>query len=273
MIKNPNNLKAKSIDWNFDNIEFKFFKKDIWKDIKEIDGYLSVYEAFYLYQTAINLNPESRAIDLPDGRAVVEIGAYKGKSTICIALGLLKNKYKYKFISIDPLYQDKEHLIYFKNLLKKFKVEEIVEIQDKFSETAFVEWDANFLINMLWIDGNHEYDFVSRDFELWSKYLMPNGVIIFHDFYLPGVRQVIHQNILNSNFFNNLVFIDGNLFSAKKIDYPLSIRDKIIKKKFFLTIDTKTNSLLLMILIILAKKLIQFKNLFFIKSNLKKFND
>ena len=115
MIKNPNNLKAKSIDWNFDNIEFDYFKKNIWKDIKEIDGYLSVYEAFYLYQTAINLSPKTRSVDLPDERAVVEIGAYKGKSTICIALGLLKNEYQYKFISIDPLYQDEEHLIYFKN--------------------------------------------------------------------------------------------------------------------------------------------------------------
>ena len=86
---------------------------------------------------------------------------------------------------------------------------------------------------MLWIDGNHEYDFVSKDFELWSKYLMPNGVIIFHDFYLTGVREVIYKNIQTSNFFNNLVFVDGNLFSAKKIDYPLSIKDKITKKVFF----------------------------------------
>lgn len=273
MLKNPNNLIAKSIDWDFDKIEFNNFKKNIWNNVKKIEGYLSVYEAFYLHQTALNLKPETRSVDLPDKRAVVEIGAYKGKSTICIALGLLKNQYKYKFKSIDPLYQDKKHLAYFKKLLKKFKVEKIVDTQGEFSEAAFEKWDPNFLINMLWIDGNHEYDFVSKDFELWSKYLMPNGVIIFHDFYLTGVREVIYKNILTSEFFNKLVFIDGNLLSAKKIDHSLSIKDKIMKKKFFLTIENKTNSLLLVIIIILAKKLIELKNIFFTKSNLRKFDD
>ena len=68
------------------------------------------------------------------------------------------------------------------------------------------------------------------------------------------------------------MFIDGNLLSAKKVDYSLSIKDKVIKKKFFLTVETKTNSLFFMIIIIFAKKLIKLKNLFFIKSNLKKFD-
>lgn len=273
MLRNPNNLKAKSIDWDFDKMEFDFFKKNIWNDLNEIEGYLSIYESFYLYKTASTLKPVTRSIDLPSEKAVVEIGAYKGKSTICIALGLLKNKYNYKFKSIDPLYQDKEHLIYFKKLLKKFKVENIVEIEDNFSEIAFREWDPKFLINMLWIDGNHEYDFVSKDFELWSKYLMPNGFVIFHDFYLTGVKEVIYKNILTSNFFKDLVFIDGNLLSAKKTDVPLSIKDKIIKKKFFLTIETKTNSLAIMMIVIFVKKLIELKNLFFIRSNLKKFDN
>ena len=90
------------------------------------------------------MKPETRSIDLP-GKKVVEIGAYKGKSTICIALGLLKNKYKYKFKSIDPLYQDKNTKLISKTI-KKFKVENIVETQHKFSETAFKEWDSNFLL-------------------------------------------------------------------------------------------------------------------------------
>ena len=77
MLRNTNSLKEKSVDWNFDQSEYNFFKKEIWKDIENIEGYLSVYEAFYLYETAKKIKPNSRKIDLPEERAVVEIGAYK----------------------------------------------------------------------------------------------------------------------------------------------------------------------------------------------------
>jgi hypothetical protein len=36
-------------------------------------------------------------------------------------------------------------------------------------------------IDLLWIDGDHSYEGVKSDFELYSKILSDNGVIIIHD--------------------------------------------------------------------------------------------
>lgn len=36
-------------------------------------------------------------------------------------------------------------------------------------------------IDVLFIDGDHSYEGVKKDFELYSKILSPNGIIIFHD--------------------------------------------------------------------------------------------
>ena len=160
MLRNTNSLKEKSVDWNFDQTEYDFFKKEIWKNIENIEGYLSVYEAFYLYETAKKIKPNSRKIDLPEERAVVEIGAYKGKSTVCIALGLLKNDFKFKLKSIDPLFENEQHYSDFKKLLKKFNIENIVETEPGFSASAYKKWNSDYLISMLWIDGNHEYEYV-----------------------------------------------------------------------------------------------------------------
>src|SRR5256884_4232168 len=37
------------------------------------------------------------------------------------------------------------------------------------------------LIDLLFIDGDHEYEAVRRDFEDWSPHLREGGIIIFHD--------------------------------------------------------------------------------------------
>jgi predicted O-methyltransferase YrrM len=40
-------------------------------------------------------------------------------------------------------------------------------------------------IDILFIDGDHNYDQVKRDFVNFSKFVVPNGIIFFHDTYPP----------------------------------------------------------------------------------------
>lgn len=41
---------------------------------------------------------------------------------------------------------------------------------------------SNYLdIDLLHIDGDHMYDSVKRDFELWSTFVSPDGVVMLHD--------------------------------------------------------------------------------------------
>ena len=46
-------------------------------------------------------------------------------------------------------------------------------------------------IDFFFIDGSRDYESVKRDFETWSKFVKPNGVILMHDIDVPnfGVRK------------------------------------------------------------------------------------
>ena len=48
---------------------------------------------------------------------------------------------------------------------------------------------------LVFIDGNHGYEHVRRDFDQWSQRLAADGVLAFHDSdtQMPGPRRVIAQ--------------------------------------------------------------------------------
>lgn len=43
----------------------------------------------------------------------------------------------------------------------------------------------DYMIDFLFIDGGHEYEVVKRDYELYSQYVRPGGIIAFHDIMRP----------------------------------------------------------------------------------------
>ena len=54
-----------------------------------------------------------------------------------------------------------------------------------FGESGFQQWCLrNSLapnVDFLFVDTSHEYDHTRREIEVWSPYLSPNGMIVFHD--------------------------------------------------------------------------------------------
>jgi hypothetical protein len=50
---------------------------------------------------------------------------------------------------------------------------------------------------MLFIDGEHEYEQVKRDFEAWSPFVRPNGYVAFHDTYgsFPGPTRLVEEQV------------------------------------------------------------------------------
>lgn len=67
-------------------------------------------------------------------------------------------------------------------------------------------------IDILFIDGDHSYEGVKLDFELYSKILNENGVIIIHD--------------TDSNYHENLIISED----AKKDHYPFDGPAKFVKE-------------------------------------------
>jgi hypothetical protein len=58
---------------------------------------------------------------------------------------------------------------------------------------------------LLWIDGDHTYKGVKADFDSWSPFVIPGGVVAFHDSLDPrlGVRELIGE-ILETRDYKNI---------------------------------------------------------------------
>lgn len=49
-------------------------------------------------------------------------------------------------------------------------------------------------VDMVFLDGNHRYEAVRRDLELWAPLLQPGGLLCGHDYGAhPGVRQAVDE--------------------------------------------------------------------------------
>ena len=81
---------------------------------------------------------------------------------------------------------------------------------------------VNFLgykYNLMLIDGNHDFEYVTKDFEYYHQFLANDGLLIFHDIdndAVPGVRKFITTNLnLNTKFTQCANFVDSSNYLNK----------------------------------------------------------
>lgn len=179
-----------------------------------IDGWLTDAEGEFLYNSARSCKGKG---------LIVEIGSWRGKSTIWLAKGS-KARSNVKIYAIDPHKGSLEHKRYgevstfeeFRANIKKTDVEDVVVPVLKTSEDARQDWGGK-PIELLWIDGAHEYEMVKLDFDLWSPCLIEGGIIAFHDTIgWPGPGKVVKDEIYNSHHFANVGFV-GSITYAQKV--------------------------------------------------------
>lgn len=140
------------------------------------------------------------AISLPSHSHIVEIGSYLGASTCCIANGL-KNKNS-KFYCIDTWENDamsegkKDTYEEFIHNIKNFK-EMICPIRGYSSDVVnTIKSLVHSKIDLLFIDGDHSYEGVKKDWDLYSPMLKSGSIVIFHDVgWADGVKKVIREDV------------------------------------------------------------------------------
>jgi cephalosporin hydroxylase len=73
-------------------------------------------------------------------------------------------------------------------------------------------------IDLLFIDASHKYKHVLLDFQLWEKFILVGGRVVFHDYgtRFPGVDQVINENVIASGQWADYTVVD-RLWSATRI--------------------------------------------------------
>jgi len=180
----------------------------------KVDGWLGKREGPYLYCLA---KVGSRA------GVVVEIGSWKGKSTIWLAKGS-ESVHGEKVYAIDPHigsaelrelgYQENPTLEEFEQNIKRARVESVVEPLVKTSMDVVKEWSLP--IGLLWIDGDHSYESVRDDVFSWEPHVVEGGIIALHDTYAwEGVRRVVDEEILKTDRFKVLGQVDGILAVEK----------------------------------------------------------
>lgn len=181
--------------------------------VGNIDGFLSIREGELLYNLAKNCTGEG---------AIVEIGSWKGKSTICLGLGSRAGK-QLLIYAIDPHSGSSEHIetygsvwtfTEFQDNIKNIGLNDIVNPIVKTSKEAAEEFVEP--VALVFIDGAHEYDLVKLDYQLWFPKVIEGGFMAFHDVpSWPGPTKVVDEFILKSGHFKNLGIIDSILFAQK----------------------------------------------------------
>ena len=150
---------------------------DYCPDFNQIDGWLAMDEAQHLFSLARETLKGS----------IVEIGSYRGRSTVALGLGSLVGN-KSPVYAIEPHEIFKGQLggefgpndkVYFFNNIIKYSLQSIVRLINLSSEIVSVGWKIP--ISLLWIDGDHRYEAVYRDFYCWEQYLEVNAKIVFDD--------------------------------------------------------------------------------------------
>jgi predicted O-methyltransferase YrrM len=178
-----------------------------------IEGWLTVKEGRLLYELARSSTGRG---------AIVEIGSWQGKSTVWLGLGSRAGNGA-KVYAIDPHTGAREQreefgdvwtLDRFTENVRRAGIETLVVPLVMTSEEAARRWRSGD-VELLWIDGAHEYEFVRRDFELWSPFLAEGGIVAFHDRSAPGPSRVIAGRVLRSRRFRLMGRVDQILFARK----------------------------------------------------------
>lgn len=172
----------------------------------------------------------------PDKKIYTEIGSYNGGS---LSL-MLNHDYETSFNCIDPLHLDRtDKSIIEKNIVKYNKNNYNIKIWQNFStDPQFLEqlYNINFKTDILFIDGDHSYDTVIKDFNNFETFVNPGGYIVFDDYedfkYSSDVKLAVNDLVKNIN--QEKYDIIGNLNNIKNAYDELDLKksnEYILMKK------------------------------------------
>ena len=189
--------------------------EELKKITANIDGFLVENEGVILFELAKKCKGNG---------AIVEIGSWKGKSTIWIAQGS-KEGCGQKIYAIDHFVgssenQEENKSIWtfeeFKKNIKIAHVDDFVIPIVKTSENAAKDFDKP--IEFIFIDGAHEYEAVKLDFDIWFPKVINGGIIALHDSvadYAPGPKKVAEDMIYKSRYFKNIRTVECITYAEK----------------------------------------------------------
>lgn len=195
-----------------------------WETWSKLDGWFTLSEGKFLFDLASKIK---------GGGVILEIGSWKGKSTICLAKGANP---EIKICAIDPHVGSEEHQAAvpagervwtfdeFKKNLAAFEVESRVTPLVDYSYNIGKTW--NQPIELLFIDGAHDEASVAKDFEMFAPHVISGGWIVMHDTtgtWQPGLagwkgpRVVADRQLFGSEQIGQMYVVD-TITAGQRVD-------------------------------------------------------
>jgi len=162
------------------------------------EGMVSFDESVLLYQLAKQVR----------NGCIVDVGSYRGRSAVFLGIGSLAGA-NVQVYAIDPhksfigvlggVFGPKDRTTFYRAMLDN-NCSEIVALVNLSSESFSASWKET--VSLLWIDGDHSYEGVKRDFECWLPHLERNSVIAFDDATDPnlGPRKLVDELIASNRY-------------------------------------------------------------------------
>jgi MMP 1-O-methyltransferase len=175
-----------------------------------VDGWLSDRQGRALFRAAARTTGRG---------AIVEIGSWKGRSTTWLASGA--RLAGHRVYAIDPHRHSREYpeadtLGEFLENLARNGLADVVEPLVMTSEAAAAHLAGP--VELLFIDGDHSYEAVRRDAELWLPRLVLGGIVMFHDVATAaysGPRRIVRQMVCRSARFHRITRV-GSMLVAQR---------------------------------------------------------
>jgi predicted O-methyltransferase YrrM len=180
-----------------------------WNSARKVPGFLMEAEARLL---------GTIAACTPARGAIVEIGSFKGKSTVMLAM-VAAHYGLGPIVAIDPHNFNSAELLdlkanpeasSYRDFLTNIAaagVANYVDPRRAYSADVAREW--NRPIRFLWIDGDHSYQGAKTDFDGFFRHVQPYGVVALHDALheFAGPLRVFVEDILRSDRFGATGFV------------------------------------------------------------------
>jgi predicted O-methyltransferase YrrM len=162
-----------------------------------VEGWLGAAEALALHRAARDVPGDEPA-------RVVEIGSWKGRSTIALATGVGARPAGGVVHAIDPHRGGMAHRLTgeadsydaFVRNVERAGVRDVVDVIRATSAEAR-GGVADGSVDLIFVDGSHRYEDVLHDVDAWHSALRPGSRVAFHDAVVyPGVAQALRRRVL-----------------------------------------------------------------------------
>ena len=172
-------------------------RRELLAALDGVEGWLGDEEAWGLHRSAATLPGTAPA-------TVVEVGSWKGRSTIALATGIGARPGKGVVIAVDPhqgsaahkAYEEGDTFAEFESNLRRAGVADLVT-SVRATSTAARERVADRSVDLLFVDGSHELEDVLADIDAWEPALRPGATVAFHDsISFPGVAGALRARAL-----------------------------------------------------------------------------